>query len=510
MHQQFGALNWLAIGVYTVAMLAVGVYFSKRASASSDDYFKAGGRIPAWAAGFSIYATTLSAITFMSIPEKAYLTDWAYSVGNIAIFAIVPILVHFYVPFFRKLDVTTAYEYLEERFGVTLRILGSVFFVLFHVGRIAIVIYLPTLALTAVSDINPYLIAALVGVACIIYTFLGGVEGVIWSDVIQGIILLAGAAVVIVVALVNSPGSVSHTVSQAASAGKFYSGDNFSLSTVSVSIPIIFLGSVLNNVQSYTASQDVVQRYQTTPSVQATQRSLYVNGILALITIPIFYGMGTVLYTFYQGNGGLPDGVKTSAIVPYYILTELPGGVAGLIIGGILAAAQSTISSSLNSISACITVDIRNRLMPQRGEASVLFSRIVIVTTGVLSTSIALWLIASNKGELWDLFLTLTGLCGIPIAAVFALGIFTVRANRFGVLGGVVLGVLAGYAMGKTDLGPFVISIVAFTVTLVVGYVLSLVVNRTDHQSRDDTLPLTIHGKNLSYARKSVRHEPQS
>ena len=507
MHQQFGTLNWLAIAVYIVAMLAVGVYFSKRAGASSDDYFKAGGRIPAWAAGFSIYATTLSAITFMSIPEKAYLTDWAYSAGNVAIFAIVPILVYYYVPFFRKLDVTTAYEYLEERFDVVLRVFGSLFFVLFHVGRIAIVIYLPKLALTAVSDINPYLIAGVVGIACVIYTFLGGMEGVIWSDVIQGIILLSGAVIVIVVALVNSPGSVSHTLSEVASEGKFYSGQNFTFSDLSLSIPIIFLGSVLNNLQSYTASQDVVQRYQTTPSVQATKGSLYVNGCLALITIPIFYGMGTALYTYYQGNGGLPDDVNTSAIVPYYILTELPGGIAGLVIGGILAAAQSTISSSLNSISACITVDIRNRLMPGRGEASVLFSRMIIVITGLFSTGIALWLIASEKGELWDLFLTLTGLFGIPIAAVFALGIFTVRANRFGVLVGLLLGAVSGYFMNQTDLGPFMISIVAFVVTLVAGYLLSIPLAGVAKATRTETLPLTIHGKDLSYERKSARRE---
>src|SRR5699024_3523154 len=133
-----------------------------------------------------------------STPEQAFLTDWSYAAGNIAIFAIVPLLVIFYIPFFRKLDVTTAYEYLEERFGPSIRVLGSVLFVLFHIGRVAIVIYLPTLAISSVTDINPALVAGAVGALSVVYTFLGGIEGVIWSDVVQGIILLVGAGVILV------------------------------------------------------------------------------------------------------------------------------------------------------------------------------------------------------------------------------------------------------------------------------------------------------------------------
>src|SRR5699024_7354100 len=163
--------------------LGIAVWFTRRASGGTDAFFKANGRIPAWAAGFSIYATTLSAITYMSPPEQAFLTDWPYAAGTIAIFAVVPLLVSVYIPFFRKLDCTTAYEYIEERFGPSIRVLGSVLFVLFHIGRVAIVIYLPTLAISSVTDINPALVAGAVGVLSVVYTFLGGIEGVIWSDV---------------------------------------------------------------------------------------------------------------------------------------------------------------------------------------------------------------------------------------------------------------------------------------------------------------------------------------
>ena len=142
----------------------------------------------------------------MSTPEKAFLTDWSYIAGNIAIVAIIPLLIYFYVPFFKKLKVTSAYEYLEARFGPSIRVIGSLLFVVYHLGRVAIVIYLPTLAITSVSDMNPYIVASLVGLLCILYTFLGGFEGVVWSDFIQGVILLGGALVIIILGVMNIKG----------------------------------------------------------------------------------------------------------------------------------------------------------------------------------------------------------------------------------------------------------------------------------------------------------------
>lgn len=295
MHQVgFGAWNWVAVIGYLVIMLLIGAYFTKRAGKDTDSFFTASGRLPSWAIGFSIYATTLSAITFMSTPEKAFLTDWAYIAGNIAIIAIIPILIAFYVPFFKKLRVTSAYEYLEARFGPSIRVIGSLLFVIFHLGRIAIVIYLPTLAITAVSDMNPFIVASLVGILCILYTFLGGFEGVVWSDFIQGVILLGGALMIIVIGAFEIKGGFGTIVSDAIANKKIISADNWKLNGAAAAIPIIFLGNIFNNLHQYTASQDVVQRYQASDSMDETKKSLWTNGVLALISAPIFYGMGTI------------------------------------------------------------------------------------------------------------------------------------------------------------------------------------------------------------------------
>lgn len=491
-----GTANWLVIIVYLIAMLGVGLYFTKKAGKNTDEFFTAGGKIPAWAAGFSIYATTLSAITYMSTPEQAFLTDWSYAAGNIAIFAIIPILDLFLYPFFRKLNVTSAYEYLEVRFGASLRVVGSLLFILFHIGRVAIVVYLPTLAITSVSDINPMLIASIVGILCIIYTFLGGIEGVIWSDVIQGIILLGGAILVIGVGINYINGGFSTIISDALENDKLITAGNFQFGTAAAAIPIIFLGSIFNNLHQYTASQDVVQRYQTTKSMKETNKSLWTNGALALITIPIFYGMGTMLYSYYSNSGGLPEEVNTSAIVPYFIVTTLPAGVAGLLIAAIFAAAQSTISSSLNSISACVITDFKQRFFVKKKGNDVLLARLVVIIAGVLGMTAALYLVSTNRAETWNLFLDITGLFGVPIAAVFALGILTKRANTPGVFIGLGTAAIVAYFVQGTDLTPFAVSMVSFLVSFVVGYLASFVFSDKGKNIKG----LTIYTKSEGYA----------
>ncbi|MGY0692427.1 sodium:solute symporter [Virgibacillus sp. FSP13] len=491
-----GTGNWIVLVVYLIAMLGVGVYFTKRSGKNTDAFFKASGKIPAWAAGFSIYATTLSAITFMSTPEQAFLTDWSYAAGNLAIFAIIPVLIYFYIPFFKKLKVTTAYEYLEARFGPSLRIIGSLLFVLYHIGRVAIVIYLPTLAITSVSDINPIVIASVVGGLCIIYTFLGGMEGVIWSDVIQGILLLGGALLVLVLGITTIDGGFSTVIGDAMADDKLITFENFQFGTAAAAIPIIFIGSIFNNLHQYTASQDVVQRYQTTSSIKETRKSLWTNGILALITIPIFYGMGTVLYSYYTNVEALPEGFNTSAIVPYFIVTTLPVGVAGLLIAAIFAACQSTISSSLNSMSACIVVDFKQRFFNKKQKSNdVWLARLVIIITGILGMAAALYLVSTNRAETWNLFLAMTGLFGVPIAGIFALGIFTKRANAPGVLIGLLLSAITSYLIQQTNLTPFAISVVSFFSSFVFGYVASFFFPKYNK----NTTGLTIYTKNDTY-----------
>ncbi len=232
----------------------------------------------------------------------------------------------------------------------------------------------------------------------------------------------------------------------------------------------------------------------TTASLQDTARSLIINGFLALVTIPLFYGMGTVLYSYYKHDAVLPEGFNTSAIVPYFVVTALPAGIAGVIIAAIFAAAQSTVSSSLNSISACIAIDIRDRFS-SGPKSSVLFSRVVILVAGALGVGVSIYLLATNQDETWNLFLAVMGLFGVPIAAIFALGIFTRRASTVGVAAGLVGATVIAAVLRFNGSNPFVVSGVAFVATLVLGYLVSLIVPAPSR----NVVGLTIHTRSQDY-----------
>ena len=194
----FGWLNFSVVGIYLLLLVVVGIFFSKREN-TTDDYFKAGGRIPWWAAGLSIFGTQLSAITFMAIPAKTYATDWGYFFFQMSIVLVAPIIIYKFLPFFRRLNITTAYEYLETRFNIATRLIGSLMFTVLQFGRIGIVLFLPSLAISVVTGVDISTCIVVMGVLSIIYTVLGGIEAVIWTDVIQVVVLLAGALVCLII-----------------------------------------------------------------------------------------------------------------------------------------------------------------------------------------------------------------------------------------------------------------------------------------------------------------------
>ncbi len=471
----FGILNYVVLGLYLISTVGIGVYFSKRSGKDTDNFFKAGGRVPGWAVGVSIFATTLSAITFMSIPAKAFRTDWAFMGNNFAIIAITPIVITFFVPFFRKLKVTTAYEYLEHRFDFKTRSLSSIIFMLFHIGRIAIVIYLPTLAIASVSNINPYIIVLAIGILCIISTFLGGVEGVIWCDVVQGFLLMGGALFIIFFGVFKINGNITEIVNVSIEQGKFLTASTSGFSFWKETLITCFICGLFNNMYQYIGSQDVVQRYNSTSSTQETNKSLWINAKLAFLVIIMFYGMGTVLYVFYKQNPSLlPVNFNIDSVVPFFIIHEMPAGLAGLLVAAIFAAAQSTISSSLNSISACYVTDFQRRLKPSVTEKhSVMTARWVIIICGLFGTIAAAYMVATDKSQLLNAFNALLGMFGGPIAGIFLLGIFTKRSNGSGAFLGAFLSVIVEVLLSRTNIYFMYYGMAGVAVSFVCGYFLS-------------------------------------
>jgi Na+/proline symporter len=182
--EPFGAINYTVLTLYLLISLGIGVYFMRKQK-STDDYFVGGGRIPWWASGLSVFGTLLSAITFMAIPTKAFITDWSFFFLNITAILITPLIAFIFIPFFNKLKIRTAYEYLENRFNYLARAFGSLSFILFQLGRIGIVLLLPSLAISIVTGIPVETSILIMGLLCILYTTFGGIEAVIWTDVLQ-------------------------------------------------------------------------------------------------------------------------------------------------------------------------------------------------------------------------------------------------------------------------------------------------------------------------------------
>ncbi|MGL4520652.1 MAG: sodium:solute symporter family transporter [Phocaeicola sp.] len=431
----FGCLNYSVLIVYMLLMLGVGFFFSRRAS-TSEHFFKGGGQIPWWAAGISIFATTLSAITFMALPAKAYTTNWLYFPMSFSILLMAPIVIKWYLPFFRGLNLTTAYEYLEKRFNLTVRLTSSVFFIIFMIMRIGIVLYLPSVALSTVTGIDLLVCILVMSAVTIIYSTMGGVEAVVWGDVIQGGILVVGA-LISVVYLVLGTGGFMETISIGMSADKFKMLD-FSFDFTQPTFWVIFFGAGLaNSLITYTSDQTIVQRYLTTADMEKTRRSLWLNGIIALPVLVLFYFIGTALYTFFYTHPELLPVTMSNAegIFPYFIVNELPAGIAGLLIAAIFAATMSTLSSNINSASTAITVDFAKRIFPSISDKSqVNTARISGVIVGILGTYLAIELSMMSVKSFFDEFNTFIGLLTSGLGGLFAIGIFLPRVRGYAAL----------------------------------------------------------------------------
>ncbi len=475
--QGFGWINYSVIGIYLAVLVGMGFYFARNRT-NTHDYFKAGNRIPWWAAGLSIYGTQLSASTFMAIPAKTYATDWSFFMFNMTIIMIAPIVVYLFLPFYRRLNITTAYEYLEMRFNLAARLIGSSMLILFQLARIGIVLFLPAIALSIVTGIDVSLCILLMGLLSILYTVLGGIEAVVWTDVLQVIVLLGGAILCMILIPLSLDGGWSEMMTIAIDQNKF-NILNFKFDWTTGTFWVVLLGGIGSNLISYGSDQVVVQRYLTTKNEKSAAQSIWTGTIMAIPGSVIFFGLGTALYAFYVSH---PEFLNitlenTDAIFPQFIVSKLPQGVAGLVIAGVFAAAMSSLDSSMNSVATVITTDFYQRFKPTSTEASRLnLAKWTTAIIGVAGTLFALLMATWDIKSLWDQLNTFIGLFAGGLGGLFLLGICTRRANGFGaVVGLIVSGFVQWYVKEFTAAHFFLYAVTGTLSCLIVGYLASLV-----------------------------------
>jgi SSS family transporter len=471
----------------------MGIFFSRREK-GTHDFFLGGQRVKWWAAGISIFGTQLSAITFMAIPAKVYATDWTYILAQFSIILVAPVIITYFLPFFRRLNITSAYEFLGNRFGPHLRILGAVVFCLIQLGRMAIVLYLPAMALTAVTGINITLCILLMGVFCTFYTVLGGIEAVIWTDVVQVFILMGGALLCVAVISTQIEGGLASIFQIGWDEGKFRVF-HWSWDMTTAALWVVLIGSFFSNLVPYSADQTVVQRYLTTPTEKQARRAIWTNAALTVPASLLFFFLGTALYVFYQHNPqALNSALKTDVVLPWFIASQLPAGFAGLVLAALFAAAMSSLDSSLNSMSAVLVTDLYHRIFKKRSDNDLRLARGLTIILGIIGTSCALVLAHLNIQSLWDLFLALTGLLGGSLAGVFILGIFIKRATRTGALLGFAISAVTLLLVQQlTQLHFFLYGLIGIGVCILIGTVSSLIF----HDDRGSSSPQYLDVKNL-------------
>jgi solute:Na+ symporter, SSS family len=488
----FGAVNYGVLFSYLAAMVGIGVYFAFK-NKTTDDYFRGGMHIPWWAAGCSIFATMLSSLTFTGLPSKAFAQDWVYAVGNFMIPVVAFVGVFVALPFYRRLNVTSAYEYLERRFSRPVRLFGSASFTLFHIFRMAVVMSLTGLALAVATPLTPAQSVLLMGVLSIIYCTMGGIEAVIWTDTVQTVVLLGGALVALGMLVAGTEGGWSGAFSMAFEADKFRIANfHWDVTSAQIALWVIVIGGIGQNISSYTADQAVVQRYMTTPDQRRAARSIWTNAVMTIPATLLFFGMGTALFAFYRTHPGrLDPTITTDQIFPLFIALEMPVGLAGLIVAGIFSAAQSTVSTSMNSTATTVVTDFMRPLHACRTEAGYLWSaRGITFLMGVAGTCLGLIFVDPQIRSLFDAFLMIIGLFMGVLGGLFALGVLTRRANAFGALTGALVGAAVMIMIWQfTQVNGYLYTATGITTCFVVGYLASLL---RGGSSRDLT-GLTLH-----------------
>ncbi|MDD8051569.1 MAG: sodium:solute symporter, partial [Verrucomicrobiota bacterium] len=423
----------------------LGCWFVRK-SRSTEEFMAAGRSLPGWAVGMSIFGTYVSSISFLANPGKSYDSDWNPFVFSLSLPLAAWIATKYFVPFYRRSGQISAYNHLEARFGPWARTYALVCYLLTQIARMGTILYLVALALSPLTGWSITTIILVTGVLVTIYTLLGGIEAVIWTDVIQSIVLTAGILVCIILILIRMPEGPGQVFVIAAEHGKFGLGELGLSLTQSTFWVVLFYGLFIN-LNNFGIDQSYVQRYATAKTDRDAVRSVWLGGLLYLPVSALLFFIGTALFAFYTAQPELlPEaaagGIKGDAVFPHFIVTQLPAGATGLLIAAVMAAAMSSVDSSLNCSATLILCDIYKRYI--RPDADERRSMRVLYTTtlvwGLLGTGMALAMIQVQSAL--DAWWKLAGIFSGGMLGLFLLGIMSRSARNINAVIGVVFGVL--------------------------------------------------------------------
>ncbi|MHC4994207.1 MAG: sodium:solute symporter family protein [Planctomycetota bacterium] len=491
MDNQLRSADLIVLVLYMLSVFLLGCWFARRSS-STREFMAAGGAIPGWAVGLSIFGTYVSSIGFLGNTGKAFGSNWNSWVFGLTLPMAAVVAVKYFVPLYRGGDSVSAYAHLEQRFGGWARVYALICYLLSQLARIGTILYLVALALGPLTGWDIKTIILITGLMVTIYTLLGGIEAVIWTDVVQSIVLFAGAILCVVLLLTGMPEGPGQLFSVANKNSKFSLG-SFSLepATLMMAEPTFWVVMVYGffiNLQNFGIDQSFVQRYFTARTDRDAKFSVWMASVLFPLVSVLFFFIGTGLFSLYHSDPALLDEVKMQVaesrlvqdgkqatdsalaaeaesltpadigdkVLPHFIVNKLPAGIAGLLIAAIFAAAMSSMDTSLNSSATLVLCDIYKRLFrPGAGERESM--RVLYIATlafGVVGTFTALAMIRVKSAL--DMWWNLQGIFTGGMLGLFLLGLISRRARNPQAVVAVAVGILVilWLSVSTTDLWP--------------------------------------------------------
>ena len=475
----FTMIDLAIVIIYLAAVLFAGMYFSKKRM-TGKEYFKGDGTIPWWVTSVSIFATLLSPISFLSIAGNSYNGTWVLWFAQLGIFIAVPLTIRLFLPVYSKLKIDTAYHYLELRYkSKGLRVLGALLFIIYQIGRMSIIMYLPSVVLAPLVGININVLIIIMGIIAIVYSYGGGLKSVLWTDFIQGLVLIAGVVFTLIYLVFSIDGGIG-TIFTTLQNGKFLAPNEvvFDPNILKSSVFIILVGAGINTFSSYISSQDVVQRFTTTTDIKELRKMTFGNGFLSIGTTTVIYLIGTALFVFYHQNPQLLQTAHQDQIFASFIVYQLPIGVSGILIAAIYAASQSTLSTGLNSVATSWVLDIQdsfNRQISEEKQTKI--AKLVSLGVGIIAIIVSMILANGEIKSAYEWFNSFMGLVLGVLAGIFVLGVITKKATSIGAYAGFFTSaiIVINLKYNHPEVTSWSYAIISIGVSCIIGYIISLI-----------------------------------
>jgi len=475
--------------LYLAGMVAMGWWFGRR-SGTPDQFMKAGGQIPGWAVGLSIFGTYVSSISFLALPGKAVGGDWNPFAFSLAIPVATLVAVKWFVPFYRQSGEVSAYHHLEARFGAWARTYAVMCYLLTQLARMGTIMYLLALALAPMTGWSLITLILVTGLVTVLYALVGGIEAVIWSEVVQSVVLIGGALICAGLLLFGMPEGPSQLFRIAAANDKFSLG-SFAPSLTEATFWVVVIYGLFINLQNFGTDQSYVQRYATAKSDQEAKKSVWLGAMLYLPISGVFLFIGTALFAYYTARPALlPAGItlagESDKVFPHFINAGLPVGVTGLVIAAIFAAAQSTLASSINCAATLTLCDLYRRYLRPEADAreSMRVLRMATLGFGLAGTAAALAMIRVKSAL--DIWWQMAGIFSGGMLGLFLLGMISRHAKNAAAAAGVAVGLLLicwmslsplmtdEWARWRSPFHSFMITVIGTVAILLVGLTLTL------------------------------------